>query len=110
MVELFTAAGFASGPRSKSASVRPVARLEAPHAGQVERGARPRAPCTGLRISFIENTSPALVNDGLENASRYFRIAPARTSTHTGKAGPIFHRIESSDYSATVQLGNEASC
>ena len=38
MVELFTAAGFASGPRGKLTSVRPVTRREAPHVGQVERG------------------------------------------------------------------------
>jgi len=50
MVELFAVAGFASDPRSKSPAVRPVARLETPHAGQVERGRRPRTPCAGLRI------------------------------------------------------------
>ncbi len=73
-------------PEVKSPPVRPVARLETPHAGQVKRSSRPRIPCAGLRNSFIEITSPALINGGLENVSRYFRITPAQANGSMGQS------------------------
>lgn len=84
MVELFAAAGFASSPRSKSAPVRPVARLETPHAGRVGRSPKLRTPRAGLRL-FIEDSSPALNDDGLETTSRFFRIAPAHGFSPIGQ-------------------------
>ena len=58
MVELFTVESFSIGSRSpdESRPVRPVTRLEAPHASQVERGQGPRTPMDGITLIVMSLT------------------------------------------------------
>jgi hypothetical protein len=67
MVELFTAGGFAPGPRLRSKSrLRPVTRPKAPHGSRVERAVLARAPRTGfaaMPLTRFESSQPHSVRD-----------------------------------------------
>ena len=102
MVELFTPAGFTDGARSGS-PVPPVAKLEAPHASQVERTDRLEPPWTGFAPA-LNMTALALDNSQGVSASPPLEM----------------YRIECRDYSerimrsgllrqASVELGEHLS-
>jgi len=82
--------------------VRPVARLEAPHASRVERGQRPRTPSDGIWRQPA--AAPALKDDGpsARNGVGHVRVAPTRGENH---------RIECRDCSGRVDrlLPNKGS-
>jgi hypothetical protein len=77
MVELFTAGGFAAGLRAGLAPGFNCHQLKAPHASQVERSQRLRAPWTGLRAAFQLHIT-RFEHCGLQSNPdcRYVRIAP----------------------------------
>ena len=72
-----------------------------PTPGKLNEVCNPEPLAQDYAFSSSENTSPVLINDGLENISRYFRIALAQDNSRTS---PILHRIELSDYSVSMQL------
>ena len=116
MVELFTAGGFAAGLRAGLAPGFNCHQLKAPHASQVERSQRLRAPWTGLRATFQLHIT-RFEHCGLQSKPdcRYVRVAPIfhtggrsdrlvqtwSTSLRSvdGRPKEFSHRIECRDYS-----------
>jgi hypothetical protein len=90
MVELFTPAGFSGSARSGS-PVPLVAKLEAPHASQVERTDRLEPPWTGFAPAL--NTTAL----ALEQQPGDVRIAPARNVSD--RMPGLLGRIMRPDYS-----------